>query len=754
MESAISSDTAVLGDNQQKRFTEALCHHRNGRLNQAEQLYRQVLDADPGHADSLHLMGVLAQQVGKHEAAVKFIRAAIAQNDCAGTYYYNLANSLVALNRLAQAVAAYQQCLDRQRAFAPAMTNLGNALHTLGHRDQAVMWYQTALAHQPRDAQTHNNLGSLLSDLGRLDEAVYYFQRALALKPSFALVHYNLGNVYLKTGQNREAVAGYEQAIRAQPGFAAAHNNLGQAFEKQSRFKQAEHAYQCAITHDHHHIEAHINRGNLARNRNLPTQAIDSYRQALQISPDNSKALNGLVAQLQEICAWDELESYAHQLDRQTRNAVRARQKPGESPLGNLTRHQDPALNLAVARLWSREIGANVAARNPMFSFEDRRQPDQRRLRIGYLSRDFRQHPVALLTRRLYRLHDRRQFEVFGYSYGPDDGSIYRRNAQQDCDAFVDIVDFSAVQAARRIFADRIDILVDMAGHTFNNRLEICALRPAPVQVSYLGFLGTTGAGFIDYLIADRHVLPEAHTPYYTEKPVLLPDCYQLNDDSLPVSTSDSQRSDFNLPQDAFVFCCFNQAHKIDCELFHAWMKILNAVPQSVLWLLARNEPVRQNLIREALRAGVDAHRLVFAAKCDLHAHLARHQLADLALDTQTYNGGATTSLALWCGVPVLTLQGRHFVSRMSAAALNALNLPEMITTSLDAYEARAVELATDRTKLDVLKNKVRRNRKTAPLFDTGRFVRNLEQAYHQMWALFAHGQAPRRIDLRATRNP
>jgi predicted O-linked N-acetylglucosamine transferase (SPINDLY family) len=339
--------------------------------------------------------------------------------------------------------------------------------------------------------------------------------------------------------------------------------------------------------------------------------------------------------------------------------------------------------------------------------------------------------------------HDRRHFKIYGYACNPDDGTRYRRFIAQACDCFIDIHDCSNLSAAQRIYDDRIDILVDLSGHTFGNRLQIAALRPAAVQVSYLGLLGSTGASFIDYVITDPLVVPETDATCYTEKPAYLPNCYQANDDKLPIADVNVTRDMFNLPSEGFIYCCFNQPYKIEPHLFDIWMKILRSVDNSVLWLLHRSQLSQDNLRRAAAGIGISPDRLIFSALIPLEQHLARLQLADLALDTYTYNGGATTSNALWAGVPVLASLGQHWVSRMSASALHAIGLPELVTANLDEYRQMAVDLAHKPSRLKALKEKLAYRRLEAPLFNTKLFTTHLEKAYLEMWRRYRHNLAP-----------
>jgi protein O-GlcNAc transferase len=379
----------------------------------------------------------------------------------------------------------------------------------------------------------------------------------------------------------------------------------------------------------------------------------------------------------------------------------------------------------------------------------DKRKPPKEKITLGYLSSDFRDHPVAHLMRSLLGLHDRGAFKVACYSCGIDDGSDYRRGISKDADKFVDLHGLNHAEAAKCIWDDQVDILVELNGYTEGSRLDICALRPAPVQVSYLGFPGTTGADFMDYIIVDKIVAPAEHAPYYGECLVYLPHCYMATDNGQPVSEILQKREDVGLPRDGVVFCSFNQGFKIDETTFDVWMTILKDVPRSVLWLQKLNQAAQKNLKNAAEDRGISADRIVFAEKLPVKAdHLARLSFADLALDTLAFNGHTTTSDILWAGVPIVALQGSHFASRVSASILTAMGLPELVTHSTKDYQTVAVALAKNPEALEKVRKKLLNNLLETPLFDTPRFVRNLEKAYKEMWKVFLSGKRPEQIHI------
>ncbi len=555
--------------------------------------------------------------------------------------------------------------------------------------------------------------GVVAAHAGEHGRAMDLMKRAIQRSPDNPAYHSNLGSVFQGIGRLEEAQSCCRKAIQLKPDFAGAYNNMGAVFQDQGRMDEA----------------------------------ISSFRKVLELEPDFVGIHDNLAFLLQQNCAWGELEELSPTLGRLTQNALDKGEKSPESPFSSLMRTSDPARNLAVATSWAEDVARRMSGLE-IKRGDFTRRPESPKIRIGYLSSDFYDHATAHLILGVFGHHDRDEFDIFCYTYGKDDGSHYRRKIKQDCDRFVELRGLSHLDAAKRISEDGTDILVDLKGHMKDNRLEICALRPAPVQVTYLGFPGTTGADFFGYMMTDPIVTPKNHAPWYSEHLVFMPHCYQVNDHTQPISDREWRRSDFGLPEKAFVFCSFNNFYKIEPVLFDVWMKMLHRVPESVLWLLPGNSLATENLTREAAARGMDPARLVFAKGLPKAEHLARHRFADLVLDTRIYNGHTSTSDALWAGVPLLALQGTHFASRVSSSILTAIGLPELITDTPDAYENLAVRWATHPEELQAIRRKLHENRLTEPLFDTPRFVRNLEKAYQKMWETFLAGGKPRQIEV------
>jgi protein O-GlcNAc transferase len=584
-------------------------------------------------------------------------------------------------------------------------------LHETDRFDEAETCFRRVVAIEPSDADALFHLGALLHGRMRLEEAALTFRRALQHDPDNPHLWMRLGDVgiaRLTNGSLREAAECFRKALELQPGLANAHFTLGHV----------------------HHFEGRLD------------EAVRSYQAALKLEPETVAFGASLLTEMQQLCDWSRLGELC---ESQRRSAVEHPEQPVQ-PFGLLSIPSTPMEQLACAQNFARSLAGSVASDRKRLAFGFDRAPQKRR-RVGYLSADFHAHATAYLAAELFELHDRSRFEVFAYSYGPDERSPIRARMQRSFDRFVDVGSLSHAEAAAAIHADGVEILVDLKGYTIHARPEIMALRPAPLQVNYLGYPGTMGADFIDYLVGDRFISAVERAGDYSEKLVLMPDSYQVNDRRRPIAERPSRQA-LGLPENGFVFCCFNQTYKILPDIFAVWMRMLGAVPGSVLWLLELNPWAAQNLRREASARGVDPSRLVFAPLLPLSEHLGRLSAADLFLDTLPVNAHTTASDALWAGLPLLTCAGETFASRVAGSLLAAVGVPELITRSLAEYEALGLRLVRAPGELAALRRRLSRNRDTAPLFDTPRLVHHLETAYETMWRIHRSGGAPRLIEI------
>lgn len=620
-----------------------------------------------------------------------------------------------------------ERCFRRLCELDPtdvdALVHLGALLYERGSFPESEDAFISALRLAPGNARVWLLLGSARAGQGKAGEAIEAYSKAIERDAGMAEAHTHLADLRQSRGELDAAIGHYRQAIRLSP-TAAAYNNLGCALVRNGQPGEAVEHFGKALELQPGFADAHMNLGSTYTLLGARDQAIRSHRAALALRAEDGAIRECLLSELQNTCDWAEFDTLCAL---QRRSAVDPDQRV--SPFSLLSIPSTPEEQLRCAKNFARRY-EHAASAYPAFRFD---RSARERLRIGYLSADLHDHVTAYVMAEMFELHDRRQFDVIAYSYGPDDRSPMRSRLVRAFDRFVEASRLSHRELAQAIHADGVDLLVDLKGYTQYARTEVTAMRPAPIQIAYMGYPGSLAAGFIDYLVADRFVIPPEQESHYGESLVFLPGTYYVNDRTRPIEEAPS-RAALGLPAESFVFCCFNQTYKILPHMFSVWMKLLRALPQSVLWLLDTNPWAKENLRREASRRGVEAARLVFAPRVPAREHLARVGAADLFLDTLPYNAHTTATDALWAGVPVVTCPGDTFASRVAGSLLTALGIPELITGSLEEYEARALSLARDPEGLAVLRAKVAGNRSSTALFDTPSFTRNLETAYRAMW--------------------
>jgi predicted O-linked N-acetylglucosamine transferase (SPINDLY family) len=748
-----------------KQCQQAMVRLNAGDAETATALLDRLLHKAPSAPESLFIESALAYHVNDLAAARQKFEAAMAVGGhdpaflplqklaltAAGTrgasgIYLDLAQTCQQSGRMHEAITWYRHLLELIET-AELHNNIGALYQSQGNLDAAIHHFDRALSIKPDLLQAACNLGNALIDADRIDQGVSRLKLLVKEAPDFMEAHIALGYGYQCQGHFMAARSSCEAAIALNPEKAEGYNGLGMVFDEMGRLDLAEANYRRAIARDSSSAGAFNNLANVLDRLGQTSEALALYDRAIRMDPDFAEAYANALSPLLVSCEWDRVESYAARLE----ELQQCRPARGifalEGPLVSLQRCDEPTRHLKIARIRAEAVSRRVPPSDNTFDFHGRRRPNGP-LTIGYLSANFNRHPVAFQIGGLFRCHDRSRYRTLGYAIGPDDGSDIAKDIRKSCDGFRDLDQMGHEAAARIIYDDAVDILVDLMGHTRGNRMEIIARRPAPIIVNYLGFLASTGATFVDYLICDRIVVPPAHAPHYSEKLVHLPHSYQINDDRLNISPRRVTRQEVGLPENQFVFCSFNNPAKIDPVIFDAWMTILRQVKNSVLWLQGGNDRARQNLNRQAYRLGIDPNRLIHAPTLPLSDHLARLKHAHLALDTRLYNGGATTSNALWAGVPVITVPGGDFVSRMSASALSAMELTDLICPDVETYVKLAVDLAGDQERLAAVRRRVETHRRTTPFFDTQRFVRNLERAYGCMWKIFEEGKPPQPIRI------
>jgi protein O-GlcNAc transferase len=714
-------------------LTSGLEYFRAGRHAEAAAAYAEFLEHEPGHAVCLHHLGLIEHQHGDHAAAVQLIEQALFIKPDYVEALSNLAAVRRALGDTQASIAAAKQAIILAPEFAQAHSNLGNALEDQGRLDAAIAAYRKAASLNPGFVEAHTNCANVLRKLGRVEEAAAICEEIITQRPDAAEPYFSLGNILKELSRPGPAIEAYRRALALRPDFAEAYANLGNVLQGEEAFEEALETYRAALSLRPDLAEVHANMGAALENVGRLKEAIDSYQTAIMLNPKLLAVRVWLHHKRRLICDWNGIEADEAELCA----LMTLEQSEPMHPFPVLSMASGPAAQLHVARSFAAGFKA------PAFGHRPEDYGGARKLRIGYLSGDFCRHATALLMAELFERHDKSCFEIIAYSHGPEDRSELGQRLRQAFDEFVDIRAMRDDEAAGRIKADRIDILVELKGYTKGARTGISARKAAPVQVSFVGFPGTMGASFIDYIIADPFVLPMDQQAFFSEKIVHLPNCYQPNDTKRLISNVTPTRGECSLPQQGFVFCSFNNTYKITPEFFDIWMRLLKAIPESVLWLLDANELVKDNLRREAAARDVDPRRLVFASRLPSPEHLARHRLADLFLDTLPYNAHTTASDALWAGLPVLTCAGDTFAGRVAGSLLHAAGLPELVTHSLTAYEAMALRLAREPALLQGMRHKLLGNRLSAPLFDIANFTRHYEAALIKMWETWANGHEP-----------
>jgi predicted O-linked N-acetylglucosamine transferase (SPINDLY family) len=715
--------------------------------------------------------------LGRHEDAIaSYERAVMIDPQCVEAHL-SRGNALFALKRYREAISAFDAALALKPDDSDALSNKGSALRGLGHHDAAIACFNKALVVTPRHAgalmgcgialielkqwdealetfdallsiaphrvDALNNRGFVLNALNRREEAISIYERVLGVDPEHVDALVNLGAALADLGRHEAAIKSYDRALAVAPFQVAALCNRAKALSTLRRYDEALSSLDRALTIKPDHAEAILTRGNVLFTLQRFDAAIDCFEQVKVIKPDHPHAEAGLINCCLSICNWDRLARLEPTL---IEGIAAGRLIVPPHILLQLS--VDAANSLACTRRFvAHEIP--IGPRLPLA----RKGAQSGRIRLAYFSGDFRRHPVAYLIPGLLERHDRSRFDVIGISFGPDDRSEIRARIEHAVDQFYDVRSRSDGEIAALLGELGADIVIDLTGHTEMSRTSILSQRPAPIQVSYLGLLGTMGADFIDYVIADEIVLPFDRQPFFTEKIVHLPDCFMISDDRVAATSHVPARSTEGLPAEGFVFASLNGSYKIREPIFTVWMNLLGSVDGSVLWLLASNEQCVANLRKEAQRHGVDPGRLVFAARTGLAEHIRRQELADLFLDTMPYNAGATGIATLRAGVPILTVMGDQWVGRMAASMLKAIGLPDLVTSSLAAYEALARKLATNPELMASLRARLARNRLTYPLFDTDRCRRHIEAAYQTMWEKSCRGEPPAafRVDPVAT---
>lgn len=680
-------------DTAQLLYQQGLAFHRQGLLGQAKRAYEQAVQINPGHAPALHTLGVMASQANDPATGLGLIAKALAIEPNNPVFLNNASTALLSLKRFEEALV---YCLQSQQIMPgqiSALRNQGVALMGLLDYNEAINCFDKALSVKPEVAELYMLRASALCQLKAFSEALITADRLLALQPVSFDAHVSKANTLTAAGRYQQACEAFEAALHLRPEHALTWYQLGEAQEYARRY----------------------------------SDSAQSFAKALHFDPEMSHIYGSLLHAKMLCCAWSGLDDLYLKVKAQV-----DQHKPSISPFGyQAICDVEASLMTCAVSFSSNKFPSHTSPySHPAWA-------PHSKIRLGYLCGEFREQATSILMTEVWERHDKTQFEIYAFDNGFSDQSPRRARIEKAFDHVIDISRMPDLAVAELIHDHQIDILINLNAFFGRERNKVFALRPSPVQVNYLGFPGTMGAPYMDYLIADETVIPVSSQPHYTEKVVYVPGCYQPNDAQRRISPRTFTRTELGLPETGFVFCCFNNNYKITPSTFDVWMRILTQVPGSVLWLLQDTLEAASNLRREAEQRGLDPNRLVFADRLPNDEHLARHANADLFLDTWPYNAHTTASDALWAGLPLLTLKGSTFPGRVASSLLRNLQLPELITENVQAYEAMAVRLATDSDLLSDLKIRLNAAKHDSTPFKPAQHTKELEALYREMVLAF-----------------
>jgi predicted O-linked N-acetylglucosamine transferase (SPINDLY family) len=753
-------------------FEQGFLLHQQGNITKAEEMYREVLKLEPSHFDSLHLMGVALYQTNHFFEALNFINQALSVHPYHIAALSNKGLILKSLGQFEEAILTFSKVIEIEPKNAQAFVNKGNTLIGLQEFEDALACYNTAIDLQDDYALAYTNRGSAFHNLQKYQEAFLDYQKALILQPNSPQTLMNQGNTLREMRLFEQALSSYDLAIKNDPLYAEAYMNKGLALKEQGELTKAVDNYNQAILINPHFAEALSNKGIAQLDLNELTLAVDSFRSAISLKPNFGDAHLNLgiahnhLGQLDEslryfnlalelnpsyqfihgtrmhlkmqMCLW---ENFDHEVDSLSKKIIAKQKVTATLPL--LAMIDSPKLQYEAACIWGQH-------HNPEnFTLGDI-APNQRgnKIRIAYFSADFYYHAVSILMAGVFEAHNRDVFEIYAFSLRTHTPDLMTQRLEGAFDHFLEVGNKTDQEIASMAREFKIDIAVDLGGYTKNSRTNIFAYRAAPIQMSYIGYLGTMGLDYMDYLIADPVLIPEDKQEYYSEKILYLPH-YQANDSNRASSNRILNRADVGLPQDAFVFCCLNNNYKITPAIFSCWMRILRKVENSILFLYVDNDYAKINLIKEAEKNGVSSTRLAFTKRVALDDYRLLYKLADLFLDTHPYNAGTTASDALWAGLPVLTYLGEAFASRIAASILSAIGLAELIVSDQLEYEKLAIDLAKNPDKLNAIKQKLLANQTRTPLLNTSMFTQHLEMGFEAVMDRYYRGLSPDHIYIK-----
>ena len=651
---------------------------------------------------------------GNISKAVKYYEDFINQGFIDHRVFSNYGSILKNLGKLKKAEVLQRKAIEIKPDFVNAYSNLGNILRELGKLKEAEILTHKAIELKPNFANAHSNLGNILKDFGRFKEAELSYRKAIELNPDSAEAYSNLGSTLKANGKLKEAEILTRKAIEIKPDFAKAHSNLGNILRALGKLKEAEKSTKKAIILNPDDASFHATLGSILSALNTFAKAKLSYDRAIELDPENPLIINEQIYILSILSDWEKVEVSLDKL-----NNLLKKKNTTIDPSKLLHLEDNPRNELNRAIQYSNKKYTNNSKKIPYIKKD--------KIHIGYFSGDFRAHPVMYLIYRMLKLHDTSNFNIYIYSFVTKEDQ-YTNKLKNNPFSFRSICDKNDIEVAKLARDDELDIAIDLMGLTKNNRMNIFSHRLAPIQINYLGYPGTSGCKEIDYIIGDKVLIPDNYKKYYSEKIIHMPNSYMPFDNQTKISTKIFLKSEFKIPENAFVLAAFHNNYKITKKEIYCWSRILNKIPFSIIWISEMKEEAKNNLLGYFNNQGVKSERIHFCKRLDSREeHLARHSCADLFLDTFNYNGHSTSIDSLWSGLPVITLLGESFSSRVSASLLEALNLKELIARDINQYENIILELANDKDKLKKLKYKLKISKNKSPLFDSISYTKDIE---------------------------
>ena len=719
------------------------CYAQLGEPIIAIKHYEKAIEIDPNYPEAHNNLGIILQELGElDKALISFEKAFSLKPEKVETA--NIISSILTeINNPNTSIYYFKKILESSPDLYIAYFNLGVAYQELGLTDKAISSYKKTLGLNSDFTNAYLNLGLLLEDSEKHEDAKNNLERALEIDPNNSVILNNLGITLNSLERVDEAISCFERAINVAPNDLLGHFNLGMALKSSHKIDDAINSFKKVIEIDPNSSESYYFLGELYRLTKQFNAALVSLEKAFSLNPNIDFLIGALLNTKMNLALWDGLEDYLKILTKKINKNEKA-----ITPFALMALIDDPQLQYKASQVY-----AEYDFPQSPLSIALKPYTNHKKIRVGYFSADYHNHPTMHLMAELFELHDRKKFEIFAFSFGPNQQDKWRQRASLSFDKFIDVRLKSDSEISALSREMEIDIAVNLGGYTHSTRTGVFVNFAAPIQVNFLVYPGTMGSNYFDYIVADHTLISPENKDYFSEKIVYMPDSYQSNISEREVSNKTILRSELELPENAFVFSCFNNIHKITPPTFESWMRILNSVDHSVLWLYANNESVISNILETASRFGVDKNRIIFASHVPVEQHLNRIRKADLFLDSLPYNAHTTASDALRMGVPVITLIGKSFASRVAASLLNAVNMPELITNTREQYESLATNLALDTEKLRIVKSKLINNLPKTALFNCQTFTKNLELAFAKMHQRSQSGLQPDHIIVRELRD-